>query len=179
MDSEFPLGERGKGPELFPGNPLTRLLCTERQDVGNRGGEHSSLPKAKRLGMSCRRGSHSPPTLAVNLRVCSVHVPGLMEIESYATVHQMVSTVRGLRRQVRRPLGVGVLGFGGDLVGLNGIRQPPISEHLQAGCGTFLSFIAVNLTAVKKNAKLGRLALPCCRAARRSTASGPPSREGP
>lgn len=64
----------------------------------------------------------------------SVHVPYLMQIESFATVHQMVSTIRGIRR---KDIGVGEAiraAFpGGSMTGAPKIRSMEILDELEHG----------------------------------------------
>lgn len=52
-----------------------------------------------------------PPRCFAVLQVGSVHVPSLMAIESFATVHQLVSTVRGRKRPDVGPLACVRAGF--------------------------------------------------------------------
>jgi len=64
----------------------------------------------------------------------SVHVPSLMQIETFATVHQMVSTIRGNRR---KSLGIGQVIQscfpGGSMTGAPKVRSMEILDTLEEG----------------------------------------------
>ncbi|GAB2651969.1 aminodeoxychorismate synthase component I [Nocardia goodfellowii] len=88
-------------------------------------------------------------------RVCdigSVSVPGFMRVESYATVHQLVSTIRGrLRPEVSVIAALRACFPGGSMTGAPKLRSIEITDELETQArgiysGT-LGFLAANGTA--------------------------------
>lgn len=68
-------------------------------------------------------------------RVCepgSIHVPSLMDVESYSTVHTMVSTIRGKKQSKMSPINCVKAAFpGGSMTGAPKLRSMELLDAIE------------------------------------------------